>query len=275
MTTVRERRIRRVLVALDSSPESLVAAAAATSLAAALGAELAGLFVEDRDLLLLSESRQAHRVGFLTAGSEPVDGEEMRRQLRAQAARARRALSRLAASHGISCTFEVTRGGVTTELLAAAGREDLVSVGRVGWSHGQRLRLGSTARALLARRRSHTLLAGRGSAAAAPVAVLFDGSRAAVHALRLATRLAPAASGNLVVITANPAARAEAERQLGERAGEAAFEALAGAGPEAVAAATRARRAGLLVLPLGGTGLDEDELPDLLTAVRCPVVAVS
>lgn len=275
MTSSPGRPIRRVLVTLDSSPESLAAAATATRMAAALEAELAGLFVEDHDLLRLAESRQAHRVGFLTAAAEPVDRDELRRQLRAQAARARRALRRLAERHGISCTFEVVHGAVTTEVLAAAGREDLVSVGRVGWSHGHRRRLGSTARALLARHRSATLLAGRATPTQAKVAVLFDGSEAAARALQLAARLAPAVAGRLVVLTHGAAARSEAARRLGERPEPARFETLDETAPAALAAAVRSCRAGLLVLPLADPEAARDELPDLLAAVACPVLAVS
>ena len=112
MSVAKVRRIRRVLVALDASPDSVAAAAAAVRVAAALDAELAGLFVEDHDLLRLGGSRLARQVASLTAGAERLGAEEMERQLRAQATRARRALSRLAAREGIACTFQVTRGRV-------------------------------------------------------------------------------------------------------------------------------------------------------------------
>lgn len=75
MNARRAPRIRRVLVALDASPGSVVAAAAAARMAAALEAELEGLFVEDHDLLRLSRSSQARQVGFLTGAGMACVGQ--------------------------------------------------------------------------------------------------------------------------------------------------------------------------------------------------------
>ena len=149
-----------------------------------------------------------------------------------------------------------------------------MSVGRIGWSHGHPRRLGSTARALLARRRSHTLLADR-YAPATKLAVLFDGSAAAAHALALAARLAPPMAGGLVVLPTGPKERRQAAQQLGERAAAARFEKPADGKATAVAAVVRSCRAGLLILPVEEADADGSELPDLLAAVRCPVLAVS
>ena len=49
-----EPTIRRILVALDASPHSQAALQAASELAAALKAELVGIFVEDVNLLHLA-----------------------------------------------------------------------------------------------------------------------------------------------------------------------------------------------------------------------------
>ncbi len=280
MSARRAPRIRRVLVALDASPGSVAAAAAAARMAAALEAELAGLFVEDHDLLRLSQSKQARQVGFLTGAAERVGAEQMERQLRAQAARARHTLSRLAAREGVACTFRVTRGRVATEILAAAGRQDLVSVGRIGWSHGHRRRLGSTARALLERRRANTLLMDRAAvtaplAARGLLAVLFDGSEAAADALRLAVQLARPAGGGVVVLATHEEAARQATLQLAKRAGLARVGRLDRPTGEALPAALEEHKPGLLILPIGGPGLAGTELLDLLAELRCPVLAVS
>jgi nucleotide-binding universal stress UspA family protein len=275
MTATGARRIRRVLVALDASPGSVAAAAAAARVAAALEAELVGLFVEDRDLLRLSRSPQARQVGFLTAAAERVGAEQMERQLRAQAARARLTLARLATQEGITYTFRVRRGRAATEILASAGPEDLVSVGRNSWPHGRRRRLGSTTRALLERRRSNTLLTDRGAAVAAPLAVLFDGSEAAFDALRLAAQLARPVAGSVAVFVTDREAEREATRHLGERSRLARLSRLDGPPAEALPTALREHRPGLLILPVGKPGLAGDKLLGLLAELRCPVLAVS
>ena len=274
MTSAGRRRIRRVLVALDASPGSVAAAAAAARMAAALEARLEGLFVEDRDLLQLSRSGQARQVGFLTATAEPIGAREMERQLRAQAARARITLSRIASEQGISYSFRVTRGTVAREILAAAGPADLVSVGRLGWSRGHR-RLGSTTRALLARGRSATLLTDRAVAVETPVAVLFDGSEAATDALRLAARLAAPPGGDVVVLATDRETARQAGRQLAERQPRATVVRLDRPVAETLPEAVAEHRPGLLLLPIGGPALDAAGLLDLLPELRCPVLAVS
>lgn len=275
MTETSGRRIKCVLVALDASPDSRAAAAAGARLAAALEAELSGLFVEDRDLLRLGDSLQAHQVGFLTAAVEQVDPASMRSQLRAQAARARRLLTRLAEHEGVACSFRVTRGQVSAEIQAAAARGVLVSVGRVGWSPGRRRRLGSTALSLLGHRGRQVLIADRGTTVAPPVVVLYEGSGADIDALDLAARLAPRTAGGLIVLATGPEAQRQAARRLGERASETRFELLAAPPATALAAATRRCRAGLLVLPLGGPWSQGVELQQLLGELRCPVLALS
>ena len=275
MSPAEARRIRRVLVALDASPGSLAAAATAARLAAALEAELAGLFVEDQDLLRLTGSRLARQVSTLTAGAECCDSREMERQLRARATRARHALSRLAARQGVSYTFQVTRGRVASEILAAASREDLLSLGRRGWSPGRLWRLGSTARDLLTRRRSHTLLAESEPAPEAPPAVLFDGSDAAEDALRLAARLARAAAGGLTVLATGSEAARKAAGMTGGLDQPARVRRLQGPLAKTLATALEELRPGLLILPVGGPGLGDDELPEILAGLHCPVLAVS
>jgi K+-sensing histidine kinase KdpD len=51
--------IRRILVALDASPDSLAALKTAADLARRMEAELMGLFVEDIELLRMADSPYA------------------------------------------------------------------------------------------------------------------------------------------------------------------------------------------------------------------------
>lgn len=273
MSVVRARLVRRVLVAIDGSPGSRAAAAAAARVAAALETDLAGLFVEDHALVRLGDAAHAHQVALHADRAWRVTGPEIERQLRAQAVRARRALALVAEREGVVSSFRVCRGAVALEVLAETGEEDLVIVGRTGWSHGRRRRLGSTARALLERRPGLVLLLDRGTRVSPPPAVLFDGGEKAVEALHLAERLARPVAGGLIVLATDPEARALAARQLGPRADLARFE-RAGPGRDSLAAAAESLRIGLLVLPAGESGPTGDELCDLLAQLRCPVLVV-
>lgn len=59
--------IRRILVALDTSPSSQAALEAAVALAERLNAEVCGLFVEDVDLLRVAESPYAREILYPSA----------------------------------------------------------------------------------------------------------------------------------------------------------------------------------------------------------------
>ncbi len=163
---------------------------------------------------------------------------------------------------------------MVAELLAQTGDEDLVIAGRIGWSHGHPRRLGSTVRALLERRPGLLLLLERGARIAPPPGVLFDGGERSAEALRLAARLARPVAGGLVVLVTGAEAREQATRLLGPQARLTRLEPVGADTGSRVAAVSRLK-IGLLVLPVGGPGLPEDRLSELLTALRCPALVVS
>jgi nucleotide-binding universal stress UspA family protein len=163
---------RRVVVALDASPSGRAVVEAAAALAAAAGAPLVGVFVEDLELLELGLVPAAHHADALSARVAPAERPELERQLRAQARRARATLERTAAELALAWTFSVARGRVAAELLAAAGPEDLLALGRVGHGRGRGERLGRTAREVLAHRTGPLLLVAVGGRRAASPIVL-------------------------------------------------------------------------------------------------------
>lgn len=276
--SLESRRIRRVLVALDASGESLAAAGAAAKLAALLEAELTGLFVEDKDLLQLSESPMAQQANLLTAAVESLEIEEVEQQFRALAVRARRALSLLAEAAGVPWSFRVARGSVTREIQAAATESDLVSLGRIGWSLRQRRVLGRTARSLLAESRRYTLLTEREVEIRQPVLVVFDGRRAGVEALELGLRLSDNGSAPLVVALVGenlPRLRQAAFEIIDQVQGTAKIVEIGALRGSKLARFARGSRPGLVILPVGSSELDEDQVQELLDEVRCPILAVS
>jgi hypothetical protein len=59
--------IRRILIALDASPDGLSALETSAWLAARMNAELQGLFVEDESLLRIAEIPLAREVPYFSA----------------------------------------------------------------------------------------------------------------------------------------------------------------------------------------------------------------
>lgn len=181
--------VRRILVALDASVYSDGVLSVAVSLAAQLHSELHGLFIEDVNVLRLAELPFAREIRYGETQSRAVERDELERSLRARATILRHALETLAAEHQIRSTFRVVRGAVDSELITAALETDLLALGRLGHSIARRVRLGSAARAAVARAASAVLLVKPG-VEGGPILVLYDGSPASVRALRIAAGVA-------------------------------------------------------------------------------------
>jgi nucleotide-binding universal stress UspA family protein len=207
-----ERVFRRILVALDASAPSLAALEAAADLAFRLRAELAGLFVEDEDLMRLAALPFARAFSPDAADLSHIDPEAMRRALRAQADRARRALEAVARRHRVTSSFRVARGQTTTTLLEAARDFDLLGLGKAGGTPAPRARLGGTARVALARCQCATLMLQRDGEPHDRVVALFTGSdRALAVAVVLARDLGAGLDVAAVGADAATVARLEAE----------------------------------------------------------------
>ncbi len=269
---------RRILVALDASPSSLEALAAAVRLAAELKAELAGLFVEDENLTRFAGLPFTRVIDSLSAQPRAFDAADLERELRAQAERARKALAEAAGTR-VAWSFRVVRGRVQSELLAAAGDADLLSLGFVGTRLAGGARAGSLARsAALESPRSVLLLRDR-ETAGAPVAVWFDEDAHGESALDAAASLAKAQGGGLTVVTRagneDEARRIEAAvaGRLRETGLEPRYLHLAGAGERTLRAALDAAHGGVLVVSVHGALVaDETTLRSLVETCSCSLL---
>ena len=262
---------RRILVAMDASPESLAGLRRAASLAAELQGELAGLFVEDINLLRLSEL-PGHDIGLASGTGRQTNRADMERQMRLRAEAARRELERLALAHRLPWTFEVRRSRLDQALREAAEAADLVcsALSR------------QPARPLAPRPRPQAAYAQAAPAAAAvrPVLALYEGGEGGARVLELAVR---AAGSNQAPLRVLVPARAGA---AGDRAVAQVVEHLRGAGAtgeverlpsgeRAVLAAVAGARGRSLFLDAGGPAVRADRLSRLLTAAGCEVLLVS
>jgi nucleotide-binding universal stress UspA family protein len=273
-----ELTIRRILIALDASHHSLAALRAAARLASSLEAELHGLFVEDINLLRVAGLPMARELQFPFAAHAPMNPERMRRQLRAQASQARRALASICGEEQIEWTFQVVRGGVSSKVLEEAAKADLLCLGRISRPVMQRPGLGSTARAAATSAQRSVLLISRGKEIRPPVVVSYDGSADAGHALVLAARLTQELGGFLsILVPADaPSPSEEIKQQIAHRLdGEKLmihYRELVGGGVMPLISAVQVEGCGILVL--SRTILPPDDIGELVDAVDCPVLLV-
>lgn len=185
-----ERVIRRILVALDTSPHSEAALETAVQFAAAFDAELRGLFVEDTDLLRLAELPIAQEVHSFAQPARAMSTQRISRQLKRQAEQARRALERAARRGDVEYTFTVDRGRVSTKLLEAAAEADLIMLGKASAARCSRRKLGTTARKVIQNASAAVLVLREALRRDASLIVYYDGTSSAETALRLAAALA-------------------------------------------------------------------------------------
>lgn len=148
----------RVLVLLDGSRMSYAALDAAADIAAKTGADVLGVFVEELNLLRSAGFGFAREVGSESGVSRPFGPIELEQRMQRLAEQARCALAGAAARYGGRHALSITRGSVVDEVLALAGPNDLLVLGRVGWSSAPGARLGSTAKGLLRRSPGRMLL---------------------------------------------------------------------------------------------------------------------
>lgn len=271
------RRIRRILVALDTSVDSEAALAVAAELAAMLEAELIGLHIEDVNLARLAEHPLSFEVEYFSARRRHLHGPELERQLRMQVVQVRRRLMRVSSRHGLRSSFQTVRGGVVSQLLASFTGADLVGIGARGRSreHG----LGSTVEALLVRGGGPLLVLRRGMRLGHSVHALYDGSEEGRAALHIAFELLRRESMQLTVLIDVPADRRqdvemELRRLLDERELEAELRQLPALarGAEDLPLFLRRHDAGLLVTARRSLRYDRRELARFLARLPCPLL---
>ncbi len=240
-------RFSRVVVALGAASPQKPALEAGFGLAAAVGAALEGLFVEDANLVRLASLPFATETCALTGARRNLATEDVERALRVEAARLEQRLASSAARTQVRWSFAVARGELFTQ--AAARQGDL-------------LVLGTHARA---------------PPRPGPVAVLFDASPEARRALVAATRFARALSCALLILV--PGNDAAPQRAVLKRAREwLAAEGIGGVAlalapdQRALIAAVRARGGLVLTLPEPALAAWPLDLAALVTAIACPLV---
>jgi len=274
--------LRRILVALDASAHSLAAVEAAAELAAAMQAEMEGLFVEDINLIRLASLPCTREVRH-TASVASLDLEQMERALKAQAAEARQALAAAARRAHVQWSFRVARGPVAHEVLAAAAAADLLTLGKLGRSRSPQARLGSTALRMLAGAPVALLLVEHrrvGAYRLRRVLVVYDGSEGAGRALDVAARLAEASCVNLTVLMLTDDSEAMQDMKLvaahaiERRSIEVRWQALGLFEGHSLLRVIQSDEAALLVLSLSSPRLPQATVGKLLEHIRNPVLLI-
>ncbi len=274
--------VRRIVVALDSSPHSRAAFDAATALATRLGAELEGLFVEDIDLVNLAGLPIGREFDLKTGRAAPFDAAALEKQLRQEVARARRMVEAAASGMHLRACFRVTRGRLDAEIVSAAGEADLLIVGAAGLDIGFGMRFRPSRVALAAAEHAprSVLLLRSGTTVEGHPLVPYDGSPGAEKALDAAISLAELNDkGIRILLTTQDREEADRlERQVTEKTRAAGLrpkvQRATGATLIDMCRIVHDTEADILVLSADDVRLAGEGRNTLLERVACPVLLV-
>lgn len=270
--------VRRILVALDSSRESLAVLEQAAGLAARLEAELDALFVEDIDLFNLAGLPFAREFNLLTPTGRVLDEATLEREMKALAALARRAVEEAAQQRNLRWAFRVARGRVETELLSATGTSDIVALPRAGRSAAGPGALTRLTRIIVETAACSVLLAASAEAGqAGPVAAVFDASPAGEDTLDVAARLAAGDGRPLTVLVPGQPGEADrlealARKRLRRSGVSLSFRRIAGTGTAELLRAVERVGAHMLVLP--GETVTRKSVAPAIERAGCAVLLV-
>ncbi|WP_273427642.1 universal stress protein [Marinobacter sp.] len=268
-----------MLLLLDGSPTSYAALAAGVEIAGQTGAEVFGVFVEEINLLRSAGCSFSREVGSVSGISRPFDTALIERRMQRVADRARQILAKAVPEKGSGLLLSVARGRVGDEVLALAGPDDLLVLGRVGWSSEPGARLGSTARGLIRRSPGRVLLwCDRQAVAKGRVVVFLNdhddaNKRAVTTAAEISRR-----SGQPVTILLRPRTELSQERlekleqDLGVSEAGIRVRVLPSTNPAVIAHTVRQEQASYLVVSRECSLFKEPGANPLLVALNLPVM---
>ena len=267
---------RRILVAVDASTASLELLESVATLAAGMGAELSGIFVEDINLLHLAGLPFAREMGWSSATELHLDYQRMERVLRGRADHARRAVVSVTTQLKMHGSLQIARGQVVTELLRAAQDVDLLILGKGGGA----TRLGDVARRLAVESPCAVLLLPKDARRRlGPVLVVFAGQPRDEGKLLVAARFARLDHHGLLVVIPSCSSMAEynrlhdqARQLLGSGSLSVGYQALGTVDMRSYQRLVREEGIGLVVLA-GGTE-DAADLESRLAALDCAVLVI-
>ena len=272
-----DRTVQRILVALDASPQSLVALDIAVEIATKFQAELIGIYVEDINLVRLADFPFSREIGRFSASSRPFDSSQIQRLMHAHARLVKHHLAFTARRANLRWSMQITRGSISDELLTAAQASDLIVLGKTGWS-GRR-EPGSTVQTILNRTNRQLLVLSRKIQPGAPILVVFDGSQASQKALIAATLIRVTENPISVLILANSSEDAQSKQSIAENVlfptgVKASYHWIPEVDSSRLALLASLERCDIVVLPAIGHAFPGEDVIKMLTESDCAVLLV-
>lgn len=261
-----EPRARRIVVVFGGGSADASVAGVLASLVSESPMDVTGVFVEDRTLLRLAELPFTTEVCRVTTVRRPLTTRELEREMRVQAARAERAVRRVAEQVGARWSFRKHRGRLSTA-LAEASDVDLLLLGAARRALATAGELSATARTVRASEAD----------ARRPIALLLQRADLGGRAIEASVELARQSGRGLILFlppgsAASPPDLALRLQPLGAK--RALVRTVPS--PDTAAMLLAVRRAGpaVLVVDAGEGGFEQTKIDALRRELSCPMVVV-
>ncbi|SHF55178.1 Nucleotide-binding universal stress protein, UspA family [Fodinibius roseus] len=273
--------VREILVAVDSSSHSRAALRAAATLAKLMEANIRGLFVHEEHWSQISNLPSVTSINELTGKAHVLKGKALEQEIDLLKQRLQRQLQQISKENRIPHSWETARGRVDEEILQAARKADLITIGTRGRSFYPGERLGSTARAIIRKADKPILVLKKGVDLGRTITTVFDASDESQTALRLALSLAQKNESTLSILILEEGQDTEGQRnQKLEKMVESASIPVSVTVlehpdlPDFLNAVNR-QQSGLLVTPKNQSFFKQRSLETTLGYLNCPVLMVT
>lgn len=181
---------KKILVALDASPNALAALELAAEWACLMRAELEGVFVEEQDWISYGKHPFMKEVMDFTGTISTFTEEHVEREIRLLTNRIHTVFEQTCRIMETPFQFKTCRGSVTDKIREAAKEADLVIMGRVGYSALWKKSIGRSTQEIIKAINKPVLIYQRGVGIGSYILVILEDSEIGKKVLDTALMLA-------------------------------------------------------------------------------------
>jgi len=181
---------KKILVALDASPNALAALELAAEWACRMGAELEGVFVEEQDWFVYGKHPFMKEVMDFTGTISTFTEEHVEREIQLLTHRIHTVFEQKCRIMETPFRFKTYRGLVTDKIKEAAKDADLIIIGRVGYSALWKKSIGRTTQEIIRAVDKPVLIYQKGISTGSYILVLIEDSEIGRQVLNTALILA-------------------------------------------------------------------------------------
>ncbi len=275
-----EQRFQRVLVVIDSGTQTQTELDALAELAHRLQAELQGLFIEDANMMRLSEYTETTAYRLVSSSLYATDQGMLARAVRAQASRSRRLVESVTRRRQVRSSFQVRQGELVAELLAAVQAGDLIVLTKTFGHLPAVLDSHVFMRAFSESAASAVLLFNPSSKLTGAITVVYDGSAAADTALAVASDIAVLDGHQIDVVMQSSRLdqieswQSDIHQRLATQGVDSSFLHFPHVRIDQLCAHSRRPQAGLIVLGVDQPLLKDKAINQLIDRIDCSVMLV-